>query len=231
MLKSTFNSDIKPTEEANGYQAVNNFFEEQEQLTLDIGLHLNQTLGNSRKTRLHTLKQKYFPVSREPKAPNCPIEDFLDLISFKTLIDFQASYCKNTGHLSIPPVEMLSAVRSMQTAQCELGEGTIYPYGFLHSFQMDSRTPHQQVLDYVEKIPSISKSQCREKLRVHILRDSVNLLCVYDELVPLYQKKERYAPLKDSVSGKMKQNIHYFKNNHDIWSGFDFLEKVILNLP
>lgn len=93
-----------------------------------------------------------------------------------------------------------------------------------------TKQPNSEITNFVKAMTDISPASRAKNLNYKFTYSFITLIYVYDQLMPIKAKENRYQQLKEFMEGRMIRNKDYFKSNSKIVGVYNFHKKVIDNL-
>lgn len=94
----------------------------------------------------------------------------------------------------------------------------------------ETKQPDIKISQFIKQFHGISKQSRAKYLNMTFTYNIVTLLYVYNELVPIDAKRNRFKELCTFVNSRVVRHKEYFYNNPKICGTYSFLKKVIDNL-
>ena len=198
--------------EEDGYNIVQKFIARDK----DFGI-LKRIKSHKSGEYCKDLIEKYYPYF--------PVWVFVELISFGELIYFAVYYEEEYG-VQIVNNKYMNIIRDLRNAaahsNCVLNKMTE---------RIDNtKQVSSEIVNFVRKMPDISKQSCSNNLRYKFSNSFITLLFVYDTMMSAKSKQKRYGQIKEFLDNRAVKNQHYFKSNTKIVGVYKFYKKVIDNL-
>lgn len=154
---------------------------------------------------------------------DCPAWVFVEIISFKDLIQFIDFY-ENKYHVTLQPVKsIMNPVRSLRNA-------CAHNNCLLNSMRPQNTQPPAAISSFVKTIPTVFKEERKNKLSCRPIFEIVCLLYAYNNVVSENVRISGLLQLQEFVNGRLIKHKDYFSGNQIISTSFEFLQKVVDNL-
>lgn len=222
LLKTNILNYFSNNTEEDGYEIVEEFLSKNK--VLIINLHKNNKKKGCNQNKklnpyVNSLIEKYFTKDKDGKY-NIPVWAFLEILTFKELINFINFYCEKDNNYKPDFLTLLTPIKHLRN--CSAHNNCL-----LISFKNKIEIKENQKLKSNIKNKNIfSKKNKLKILRNQIINDFLCLILIIDEMsIQKSQfKKELLLFLK-----KCKDNSCYFKDNVYIKNHFVFIHKVVLS--
>ena len=157
---------------------------------------------------------------------DCPVWVLVELISFGDTIKLVEVYNNiyPANKIDLPSRQLLMPVKSLRNA-------CAYNNCLLNNMNAGTTKPTQLVTNFVASIPNVGKEERNKKLSCRPFFEIVCLIIAYEHTVSYNVKTNGFNGLKDFINNRMFRNINYFQTNQVVKTSFEFLKKILDNLP
>lgn len=227
-LKVAIIADIESNPSEDGYSVVDSFLAKHPEIIRSIEEKADSIFTGD-------LISKYFKlcsvfntnsgrINTRIMNTDCPAWVLVEIIGFRNLLTFYGYYSSLYSAKRKFDKNVMNAIRSLRNA-------CAHNNCLLNSLQPKNTQPPPIISKYVASIESVGKEERKKKLSCRPLFEIVCLLYAYSYLVSENVRESRVSELKIFVHGRMIKNANYFNSNQLLSTSFDFLKKVVDNLP
>lgn len=156
---------------------------------------------------------------------DCPIWVLVEILGFGELLGF---YDYFSTKYAVQPLEpnVLKPVRSLRNA-CAHNNCLLY---CLEPNKSNTKPP-AIISQYVATISSIGKEERQKKLSSRPLFEITCLLYLYEKVVSNNVYHKGIEELKAFTNGRLVKHMDYFSSNQLVTTSFEFLQKLVDNMP
>jgi abortive infection bacteriophage resistance protein len=180
---------------------------------------LKKIRGHKSSDYCKDLIEKYYPYF--------PVWVFVELISFSDLTYLIAFYDELYSD-TIVNNKFMNIVRDLRNASAHsncLINNLFAPLN--PRYQIDNT-----ISSYVKSTPGISANARAKNLNYRVIYSFITLIYVYDTVIPNgIAKLKRYSEIKELFNNRMTKHKDYFKSNNKIVGVYQFVKKIVDNLP
>lgn len=211
-IKVKLISEVTNNTNEDGYEIVKKFLSEDNNINI-----LKNIRGHKSGEYCKDLIEKYYPYF--------PVWVFVELISFGNLM-YLCTFYKQLYGVAIVNNKLMNTIRDVRNAaahsNCLINKMTE---------RLDvTKQPNSEITNFVKAMTDISPASRAKNLNYKFTYSFITLIYVYDQLMPIKAKENRYQQLKEFMEGRMIRNKDYFKSNSKIVGVYNFHKKVIDNL-
>ncbi|WP_415944667.1 Abi family protein [Megasphaera elsdenii] len=213
-IKVRLVSAVTDTPDEDGYNVVKKYLKKE-----DPKFYILKTIHKHKSGEYcKNLIEKYYPYF--------PIWVLVELISFGDLLHICRFYEKENNCTLIANNKFMNTVRDFRNAaahsNCLMNKMT--------ERMEATKQPDIKISQFIKQFQGISKQSRAKYLNMTFTYNIVTLLYVYNELVPIDAKRNRFKELCTFVNSRVVRHKEYFYNNPKICGTYSFLKKVIDNL-
>lgn len=221
-LKVKLLSDVSQNDDEDGYNIVASFLAKYSWITEDIYRKKSSSyVGDiiNKFFYFETHKSSSGKIVFDSIDIHCPVWAFMEIIAFGEFIKFYDFYYE-TYHTKENYTGALNSVKSLRNA-------CAHNNCIIHNLRKGATKPSPKISKFISKIPSISKSERKEKLSIRPLYEFVSLLFLYDRVAFDTVKIHRFNEVKELVNTRMIKHYEYFSNQQIVKASYSFVKKVV----
>lgn len=210
-IKVKLVNSITENAEEDGYTIVKTFLKKQ-----DSNLNILKGINRHKAGKYcHDLIEKYYPFF--------PIWVLTELCTFGDLIRITQFYQDEYKDNIIPNNKFINTVRDLRNA-------TAHNNCVINAIASNLETtkqPDARLNRFIKQLNVVSDESRSKNMHNRFEYDFVTLLYVYDKVVPLRDKIDKFEKLCNFIHEELSEHLNYFKSNSKLVGVYNFLIKII----